>query len=1307
MLSALLSVVLYFNELMAANVGEVMSPATNFDSWIELYNPSDEDVSLGGMFLSNDIENLKLWQIPASLGSVPAKGFKVVWLGSNDIRSDQAPFKLDCDGGFIYLSDNGGTLIASQSYPIAISHTAYARTTDGGDEWGWTASPTPGASNATAAFASQRLDPPTVSQGSTLFSNAINVKVDIPEGCTLMYTTDGSLPMALQTDSDDSDEPSTPWTNWVKNGNCEGDDMSCLVGKSGDEGGELITHIVDGVGYNSSRGIMVHSIDSPQHEWDSQFFVYTPDHIWASGDRYHFSMKVRADKPSHITPQTQRTPGDYIHWQMLDGGYDVTTQWRTIEYEGTITPEQAGDGAMQTIAFHLNEKAEANNFYFDDIVWESYKDEGTSYVSSKKSKDGLFNLTSTTNLTVRLFKDGYLPSVPVTRSYIQTNNQYTLPIVSIVGDKKYFTDPKIGIDCDGTNGIPGNGQDSPRNYNQPWDRPVNFSYISPDGEMLFNQDVNIEVSGGWTRSQRFRSFKLKSNKVFDGQNKLDYTFFPQKPYIRNKTLLVRNGGNDIWTHNARFLDPALETIIQRSGIDIDVQSYVPVIEYVNGQLRGVLNLREPNNDKFAYANWGYDDEELDAFENLVMKNGNSDVINGIFELGRNINDDGAYDELSTLLDIDEFTNYMAATMFLDNRDWPNNNIKGYRSQKDGRYRFVSFDLDYAFNLINTNTGDDLFTYFASCASEGKLNKDIVQLLLNLLGHNEYRRKFIDTFCLMGGSVFEPDRASAIIDELLEKVQPMCQLMRQLGINDGTEPNRAAATITDRLNGRSKTMADLMKNCSYLKLGNVTPQKVNLSTDTPGAHILLNGIDVPYADFKGYLFQPVRLEAKAPAGYRFAGWKASSSTTAPTNKLIAIGDQWKYYDKGQTATGWQSVGFNDATWATGKAPLGYKMAVATTISYGSDASNKYPTAYFRKNVQIDGTPAADDVFQLNYQVDDGFVIYVNGQEAGSVNMPSGNIGFNTYTTTYAGDDPQKGTLNLQSSLFKSGTNIIAVEVHNISGTSSDFFWDCELLTTAGADNGNPSLTDPIIDLPTDATVSLTATFVPLDQSEMARQYITPVRINEVSANDGIYVNEYFKRNDWIELYNTTDEEIDVSGMYLTDNMDKPEKYQISGPNTIIPAHGYLIIWCDKLEPLSQLHASFKLGAGGDDLMLTAADGSWNDILTYPAHNADQTVGRFPDGSNNVYVMNIPTIAKANITSSYVTETEQPYRPDPGSLAAGDANGDGEVNILDVTAVISHLSGKTPTIFYTSAADIDRDGLVTAADLKLAVRIITGQ
>ena len=67
------------------------------------------------------------------------------------------------------------------------------------------------------------------------------------------------------------------------------------------------------------------------------------------------------------------------------------------------------------------------------------------------------------------------------------------------------------------------------------------------------------------------------------------------------------------------------------------------------------------------------------------------------ELSEHINDNNVYDEIQKLLDIDEFTNYMAIELYLGNSDWPNNNVKGYRSQDDGRFRFILFDLDQSFN----------------------------------------------------------------------------------------------------------------------------------------------------------------------------------------------------------------------------------------------------------------------------------------------------------------------------------------------------------------------------------------------------------------------------------------------------------------------------------------------------------------------------------------------------------------------------------------------------------------------------------
>ena len=515
MWSSILSVIVIINELMASNAGVAMSPATNFDSWIELYNPNEQAVNLSGMYLSNDAENLKRWQLPNDIGSIPAKGFKIVWLGSNDIKTSQAPFKLDCDGGTIYLSDKNGALITSETYPEAKSRTAYARTTDGGNEWSWTADATPGESNATSKFAAERLDAPVVSQASTLFKNSVSVKVSFPEGTRLMYTTDGSLPTAPKGDGQEV----SPWTDFIVNGDSEGSEAVSLITRNADGNGDEYV-ITNGVGYNNSRGIKIHATKNAANDYSSQLFIYTPNHVWQAGEKYRFRIKVRADKNARITAQTHSTPHNYINGSILDGSYNVTTQWKEITYEGTVTNQQTGSstdwwsgqstaGKMQTIAFNLNVDRQDNYFYFDDASWELYTADNQVVEATMESKDGKFTFDKTTNLTLRLYKDGYLPSVPVTRSYIKTSNDYTLPVISIVGDQKYFTDPKIGFDCDGdgTNGkVASYTGGQPRNYAQEWDRPVNFSFISTDGDMLFNQDANIKVSGGYTRTQKYRSF---------------------------------------------------------------------------------------------------------------------------------------------------------------------------------------------------------------------------------------------------------------------------------------------------------------------------------------------------------------------------------------------------------------------------------------------------------------------------------------------------------------------------------------------------------------------------------------------------------------------------------------------------------------------------------------------------------------------------------------------------------------------------------------------------------------------------------
>ena len=405
--------------------------------------------------------------------------------------------------------------------------------------------------------------------------------------------------------------------------------------------------------------------------------------------------------------------------------------------------------------------------------------------------------------------------------------------------------------------------------------------------------------------------------------------------------------------------------------------------------------------------------------------------------------------------------------------------------------------------------------------------------------------------------------------------------------------------------------------------------VKFNANVPKAAFLINGQPVPGAAFDGMLFAPVSIEASAPAGYNFVGWSKSGGATI---KAFNKGDSWSYWDRGSLdGTDWKTGSVSD--WSQGLTPLGYgKSSIVTTISYGGNSSQKYPTYYFRKDFTIDTAPEDITSLTLNFTADDGFVVYINGVEATRYLMPDGTPTFNTYATTYAPANPDSGTINLPTGLIQQGENIIAVEVHNNVAGSTDIYWDAEISYSVASNNTIVSH-ERILQLDTDNDIDVQAVFQALHPDCLAEAGSTPVVVNEVSASNAVAANEYGKRNDWFELYNTTDHDIDLEGMFLTDDPTEPEKYQITA-SSIIPAHGYYIVWADKLDPLRQLHASFKLANDDDQsVTITAADHSWSNTLTYSTHDGDESIGRYPDGGKRTYRMTRPTIAATNTLTAY--------------------------------------------------------------------------
>ncbi len=210
--------------------------------------------------------------------------------------------------------------------------------------------------------------------------------------------------------------------------------------------------------------------------------------------------------------------------------------------------------------------------------------------------------------------------------------------------------------------------------------------------------------------------------------------------------------------------------------------------------------------------------------------------------------------------------------------------------------------------------------------------------------------------------------------------------------------------------------------------------------------------------------------------------AFSDTTITVNrplgdlKLTASGLVWKFWDQGtDLGTNWSQVGFNDSAWLSGVSQLGYGDGdELTPVGFGANSAAKYPTTYFRRAIVIPaGTKIASATARLIR--DDGAVVYIGGTEVWRNNLPETTIDFTTFASSTVGgaDESTWFEQAIDSSTLKAGTNIIAIEIHQVNAGSSDLSFDFELVAQVISSNQPPSVAagnDSIITLPADAVLT---------------------------------------------------------------------------------------------------------------------------------------------------------------------------------------------------------------------------------------------
>ena len=237
-------------------------------------------------------------------------------------------------------------------------------------------------------------------------------------------------------------------------------------------------------------------------------------------------------------------------------------------------------------------------------------------------------------------------------------------------------------------------------------------------------------------------------------------------------------------------------------------------------------------------------------------------------------------------------------------------------------------------------------------------------------------------------------------------------------------------------------------------------------------------------------------------------------------LVPAGSLWRYSDTGQDlGSSWVEPDFDDSAWKSGNARLGYGDKVAATaVQFGPDASQKNPTTYFRCSFVLPDSVVLTNL-DFRMAVQDGAVVWLNGQEAFRTNVASGAISYtNLALRRMIVDAPYIFSRRaVAPSLLRLGTNVLAVEVHLNSPASSSVGFDMELLASGSSPKAPPlsvALAGTAVSLSWPANFgayTLYSRNEPADSSSWT-PYGTPVTTNGIQclATVAIGANQQFFR-----------------------------------------------------------------------------------------------------------------------------------------------------------------------------------------------------
>ncbi len=453
---------------------------------------------------------------------------------------------------------------------------------------------------------------------------------------------------------------------------------------------------------------------------------------------------------------------------------------------------------------------------------------------------------------------------------------------------------------------------APANFNmrgRESEREVYLEVFETDGKVVVSQNAGIRVYGGWSRANNQKSIKLFARKEYDElNNKFRYEFFPNRragsgdgTIISSfKRLVLRNSGND--NGFAFIRDELFQTLADQAGYK-DYHFVRPATLFINGKYQGVLWLHEVWGDEYFKEHYGRYEGSFEVLEGgETFKKADEDGSNQYaiddYEKAysftyKDLTDDAVYEELSKLIDVENYLAYYALQIHIGNDDWPHNNYKTYRyyakegedyreAPFDGKWRYLLHDLDYSFGIYGSSPWKDNFQQFVS--RKGNVKKES-PLFSQLMKREDCREYFIKKSLDLVNGAFSPDNLNKVLDEMnRSRINELQYMYNTDLLADWLHPNQLPDRIAEiKQYGLDRVAATLGKLRMFFDLGEM--YRLNV-VPANGGGVCINGIET-YSEFSGKFYPDYDtvISPIVPAGDELDHWLVNGEAIYEADLIV--------------------------------------------------------------------------------------------------------------------------------------------------------------------------------------------------------------------------------------------------------------------------------------------------------------------------------------------------------------------------------------------------------------------------------------